>query len=87
MSVSRPTFDFYREYASGEARRLPSSGSEYKSLNMFEFIKAVSDIVFDVINVVYRDKPLVFNGATIHCPMIGDDLLPNAALIKIKGLS
>ena len=27
---------------------------------MFEFIKAVSDTVFDMINAVYHDKPLIF---------------------------
>ena len=26
----------------------------------FEFIKAVSDDVFDMINAVYRDKPVIF---------------------------
>ena len=42
----------------GEAR-LPSSGSEYRFLTMLELIKAVSEIVLDMINVVYRDKPLI----------------------------
>ena len=32
---------------------------------MFTFIKDVSDTVFDMINAVYRDKPLIFIGA-IH---------------------
>ena len=27
---------------------------------MFEFIKAVSDTVFDMINTFYHDKPLIF---------------------------
>ena len=27
---------------------------------MFEFIKAVSDSVLDMINAVYHDKPLIF---------------------------
>ena len=30
---------------------------------MFEFIKAVSDTVFDMINAVYYDKPLIFTRA------------------------
>ena len=31
---------------------------------MFEFIKAVSDTVFNMINTVaYYDKPLIFTGA------------------------
>ena len=29
-------------------------------MNMFEFIKAVSITVFDVINAAYCDKPLIF---------------------------
>ena len=29
----------------------------------FKFIKAVSDNVFDMINSVYHDKPLIFIGA------------------------
>ena len=32
----------------------------YLSGNTFEFIKAISDTVFDMINAVYRDKPLIF---------------------------
>ena len=35
-------------------------GSEYKLLNTFEFIKAVSGTVFDMINAVYHDMPLIF---------------------------
>ena len=31
--------------------------------NRFEFIKAVSDTVFDMINSVYRDKPLILIAA------------------------
>ena len=46
----------YRGFVTGEAR-LPSSGSEYKFMNTFEFIKAVSDTVFDITNAVYNDKP------------------------------
>ena len=38
---------------------LQSSGSEYKFLNMFKFIKVVSDTVSDMINAVYCDKPLI----------------------------
>ena len=37
-------FDIYRGYDSGEAHHR-SSGSEYKLLNTFESIKAVSDTV------------------------------------------
>ena len=33
---------------------------------MFEFIKAVSDTVFDTINAAYYDKPLIFIGATFQ---------------------
>ena len=33
---------------------------------MFMFIKAVSDTVFDMINSVYHDKPLIFIGATFR---------------------
>ena len=53
----------YLGYVSGEARLLLSS-IEYKLLNTFEFIKAVSDTVFEMINAVYHDKPLIFIGAT-----------------------
>ena len=42
-----------------------SSGSEYKLLNIFEFIKIVSDTVLDMINAAYYDKPLLFTMA-IH---------------------
>ena len=44
------------------ARLKHESESEYKLLNTFESIKAVSDTVFDMINVVYHDKPLIFTG-------------------------
>ena len=50
-------FDFYGGDVSGEAR-LPSPDSEYKFLNMFEFSKAVSNTVFDMINAIYLDKHL-----------------------------
>ena len=33
---------------------------------MFMFIKAISDTVFDIINAVYHDKPLMFIGATFR---------------------
>ena len=33
---------------------------------MFVFIKAVSHTVFDMMNAVYRDKPLIFIGATFR---------------------
>ena len=29
---------------------------------MFEFIKAVSDTVVEIINALYYDKPLIFRG-------------------------
>ena len=32
----------------------------------FEFIKAVSDTVLDMINAVHHDKPWIFNGATVR---------------------
>ena len=32
----------------------------------FEFIKAVSDTVLDMINTTYHEKPLVFIGATFR---------------------
>ena len=46
-------------YISREAY-LPSSGSQYKLLNTFEFIKDVSDTVFDMINAAYHGKLLMF---------------------------
>ena len=52
-------FGVYRGYISGEAR-LPSSGSEYRLMNTFELIKAVSDNVLDMINAVYHGNPLRF---------------------------
>ena len=48
-------------YVSGEARLL-SSGSEYKLVRTFDVIKAVSATVFDMINAIYGDKPLIFIG-------------------------
>ena len=53
---------FYHGYVLGEAR-LPSSHTEYKLLNMFELIKAVSDTVSYMINAIDNTKPLVFIGA------------------------
>ena len=50
---------FYPGYVSAEAC-LPPSGSDYKLLNTFEFIKAVSDTVLDKINAAYDNKPLTF---------------------------
>ena len=58
-------FDFYRGYVSGKAR-LPSSGSEYKLLNTFEFIKAAYDTVLGMINAAYYDKPFIFIWATFR---------------------
>ena len=56
-------FDIYRSYVSEEAC-LPSSGSEYKSLNIFESIEAFSDAVFDIIKSIYHDHPLILIEAT-----------------------
>ena len=56
---------FYRGYVSGEAH-FHTSDSEYKLLNTFKFIKAVSNTVFDMIYAVYHDKLLVFIGATFR---------------------
>ena len=44
-------------------------------LNMFEFIKAVSDTVIDKINAVYHDKALNFLEATFS----GEARLPSSA--------
>ena len=35
-------------------------------LKMFMFIKAVSDTLFNMINAVYRGRPLIFIGATFR---------------------
>ena len=48
----------YRGYVSGEAH-LPSSGSEYKLLNTFEFIKAASDNGLYMIKTVYCANALI----------------------------
>ena len=56
---------FTRATFLGEAR-LPSSSMEYKLLNTFEFIKAVSDTVLDMINAAYYAKHLIFIGATFR---------------------
>ena len=61
VCLSLQTFDIYRVYVWRETR-LPSSVSEFKLLNTFKFIKVVSDTVFEMINAVYRDKPLIFIG-------------------------
>ena len=50
---------------SGEAH-LPSSGSEFKLLNTFKFIKAVSDTVFYMRYAAYYVKPLISIGATFR---------------------
>ena len=55
----------FRSYLSGEAR-LPSSGSEYKLMKTFEFIKAVSDTVIDLKNAGHHEKPLMFNRITFQ---------------------
>ena len=34
--------------------------SQHRAANIFEFIKAVSDTVLDIINAVYHDKTLIF---------------------------
>ena len=54
----------YTDLRVSEEARLPSQGSEYKLLNTFEFIKAVSDTVLDILNGIYHDKPLILIGAT-----------------------
>ena len=38
-------------------------------LKTFRFINAVSGTVFDMINVVYHDKPLIFIGTIIQSLM------------------
>ena len=55
-----------------------------KLLSMFKFIKAVSDSVFSMINacIVYRDKPLIFIGATFR-----EKLLSHHQAVNIKLLS
>ena len=40
----------------------PIIRQEYKLLNIFEFIKAVSDTVLDMRNAAYYDKPLILSG-------------------------
>ena len=49
----------------GEAR-LPLSSSEFKLLNTFDIIKAVSDGILDMVNAVYHDKTLISISATFR---------------------
>ena len=65
VALSRQSFGVYRGYVAGEAH-LPSQWREYKLVNTFQFIKAVSDAVLDMINAAYQDKPLMFIGATFR---------------------
>ena len=76
--IMTKAFDIYRGYVSGEAR-LPSSGSEFKLLKTFGFIKAVPGTVFDMINAVYGDKPLIFIGATFREKLVSNDWAVNEA--------
>ena len=39
---------------------------EYQLMSTFKFIKAVSGTVFDMINAVYHDKPLIFIKGISH---------------------
>ena len=74
-------FIVYRGYLSGEAR-LPSSVSEYELLNTCGFIKAVSDTVIDVsdmINAVYHDKPFIFIWVMLREKLISHDRAVNRA--------
>ena len=48
-------------------------------LKIFEFIKAVSDTVLDMINVVYLDKPLIFIGATFREKLVSRQRAVNEA--------
>ena len=48
---------------------------------MLEFIKAVSDTAFDMINAVYHDKPLMFIGATFREKLASYHLAVNEVLV------
>ena len=61
LRLSWQSFAIYWGYVSVEVH-LPSSGSEYKLLNTFEFINAVSDTVVDMINTAYHDKSFICTG-------------------------
>ena len=76
MPFIRQAFDINRGYVSGEAG-LPSSGCEYKLLNTFEFIKAVSDTVLDMINAAYYDKPLISTEATLQVKLVSHNQAVN----------
>ena len=58
-------FDIYLSYISEDVH-VPSLNSEYKLLNTFEFIKAISDTVLDTVNVVYHAKELIFTGVMLN---------------------
>ena len=48
--------------------------NKFQRVKMYIFIKAVSDTVFDMINAVYRDKPLILSGLRFgrsSSPIIG----------------
>ena len=46
---------------------------------MLEFIKAVSETVFDMINAAYHDKPLIFIGATFREKLVSHHRAVNEA--------
>ena len=48
-------------------------------LKTFKSIKAVSDTVFDIINAVYHDKPLMFIGATFQEKLVSHHRTVNEA--------
>ena len=57
--------------------------SYHQAVNTFEFIKVVSDTVFDMINAAYRDKPLIFIGAMFREKLAFHHHEVNVAPIKI----
>ena len=58
---------------------LSSSGSEYKLLKMFEFIKAVSNTEFEMINAVDQDKCLILIGAMFQEKLVSHSRAVNEA--------
>ena len=55
-------------------------------MNTFEFIKAVSVTVFDMINVVYHKKPLMFIRATFRERLVSHHQAVNAADTYLQNL-
>ena len=47
------------------------------------FSKAVSDTVFDMINAVYHDKPLILIGATFREKLISNHQIVNINCFKL----